>query len=229
MLDYAAIMKKYNDVEHEDIEAAENYLETTTAQVNSTAKSAAEVKSTIEIAKHAIELDDTPQRLKDALGYMLEVDMIEENYYDLYTEDSTYNKKGDVEFIGRGPRGNFPMKRVEENKKIVEDYLYKNKKVCKTNILKLLRMCGDFGVYTNKLKDKVLVDLPEDNVGPIYVEPEYKDIMFKINDLTNDIYNYMNAEGNEDLLDRYDCAGFEIFGTICSLLNIKYQDVERDE
>jgi len=215
------IKQKFAEVTYEDIEEQEKKLTQVTAGVNKVASSAETMHSMREVAEHILDEGLGTEKEQWTLLYMLGTDLIKDDYYILENDKP--------EFIGRELGGYFSEKKIEEAKKIVENYLDKGKKVCKTNLIKLLKICGDFGVYTDKLKNKVLVDLPEDNVGPLYVEPEYKDIMFKLNDLTNDLYNFMNAEGNEDLLDRYDCAGFEIFGTLCSLFNIKCQDVERGE
>lgn len=215
------IKQKFAEVTYEDIEEQEKKLTQVTAGVNKVASSAETMHSMREVAEHILDEGLGTEKEQWTLLYMLGTDLIKDDYYILENDKS--------EFIGRELGGYFSEKKIEEAKKIVENYLDKGKKVCKTNLIKLLKICGDFGVYTDKLKNKVLVDLPEDNVGPLYVEPEYKDIMFKLNDLTNDLYNFMYEDGNEALLDKYDCAGFEILGTLRSLFNIKCQAVESGE
>ena len=213
------IKQKFAEVTCEDIEEQEKKLTQVTAGINQIAESTETMRSMREVAEHILDEGLGSEKEQWTILYMLGTDLIKDDYFILENDKP--------EFIGCELGGYFSEKKIEEAKKIVENYLDKGKKVCKTNLIKLLKICGDFGVYTDKLKNKVLIDLPEDNVGPLYVESEYKDIMFKLNDLTNDLYNFMNAEGNEDLLDKYDCAGFEIFGTLRSLFNIKCQDLER--
>ena len=213
------IKQKFAEITYEDIEEQEKKLTQVTAGVNKIAESTETMYSTREVAEYILDEGLGSEKEQWTILYMLSTDLIKDDYFILENDKP--------EFIGRELGGYFSEKKIEEAKKIVEKYLDKGKKVRKTNLIKLLKICGDFGVYTDKLKDKTLINLPEDNVGPLYVESEYKDIMFKLNDLTNDLYNFMNAEGNEDLLDKYDCAGFEIFGTLRSLFNIKCQDVER--
>lgn len=109
----------------------------------------------------------------------------------------------------------------ENLKVIIENYLFNNKVLTDQEI----NMIYDYVEHTsdsyldsmiNYYDDTMVkVDLPNDNVGPIYITKEYATVANKINDLATLIYDKSEV-----------LAGYECFAAVCYILDCEFSMLE---
>ena len=77
----------------------------------------------------------------------------------------------------------------KELKEQVLDYLFNDKELTSKAIKKLLDVSGDYVQDIEPDEENfVHVDLPYTNVGPVYIQKEFKDIVLKIDHLADILY-----------------------------------------
>ena len=108
----------------------------------------------------------------------------------------------------------------KELKEQVLDYLFNDKELTSKAVKKLLDISGDYVQDIEPDEENfVRVDLPYTNVGPTYIQKEFKDVAFKIDHLADIIYEKGEAAN----------AGYEYFSTICALIDCNFvQDFEEE-
>lgn len=109
----------------------------------------------------------------------------------------------------------------ENLKVIIENYLFNNKALTDQEINTIYDYAEHTSdPYLNSMTwyyddTMVKVDLPNDNVGPIYITKEYVTVANKINDLATLVY-----DKSEDL------AGYECFAAVCYILDCEFSMLE---
>ena len=105
---------------------------------------------------------------------------------------------------------------IEETIKPLMSYLFEDKPLEQDVIEALIDNAADcFDELSDLPDDAVEVELPDTNVGRIFIQKEFAPVASKIDALCDKLYE----------LDD-NCAGWEYFSTICALIDCAFEPAE---